>query len=65
MYLHLQDEEEYKATMCPDCDERRKEEGENHCKFCMRNYMKGGRVINIQRPLHRSLDLMDLRGQYE
>lgn len=57
---------DFLKKVCNNCNEKEKEDGENHCKFCMRNYMKGGRAINIHKPLHKSLDLMEQRGlQYD
>lgn len=46
-YYHMEWEEEYKATMCPICDERPKEEGENECKFCWRIGKKAGGFTNM------------------
>lgn len=57
---------EYLKTLCEDCNENKKDEGETDCKFCARKKMKGGRFTNVSKPLHRSLDLMDNRGlQYD
>ncbi len=63
--LHMEDQEEYEATMCPTCDTHKKEDGENECKFCWRIGKFASSIINGSKPLHRSLDLMDQRGQYE
>ena len=63
--LHMEDQGEYEATMCPTCDTHKKEDGENECKFCWRIGKTTSSIINSSKPLHRSLDLMDLRGQYE
>ncbi len=63
--LRMEDQEEYEATMCPTCDTHKKEDGENECKFCWRIGKTTSSIINSSKPLHRSLDLMDLRGQYE
>ena len=63
--------EEYLKTqgglgLCKECNYNKKDEGHDDCKFCARKKMKGGRVMNISKPLHRSLDLMEQRDlQYD
>lgn len=60
-YYRMEDEEEYKATMCPICDERQKDTGENECKFCYRIGKTVSSFINTSTPLHKVLDIMEYK----
>lgn len=57
--LTINDQEEYEATMCPICDEHRKDIGENECKFCYRKGKTASSFINTSTPLHKVLDIME------
>ncbi len=58
--LTINDQEEYEATMCPICDEHRKDVGENECKFCYRKGKFAG-FINMPTNQSKSISMQLLR----
>lgn len=58
--LTINDQEEYEATMCPICDERQKDTGENECKFCYRIGKFAG-FTNMPNNYQKSISMQLLR----